>query len=182
MYDITQEMIDDLKARLSINGLPTDKWTDEELTALLTQSAAVIGTQYVQGELNNEYTYDFNSEIYTTICYPVKTDDIHVQLNNEDITEHIEHVTSDGILTFDKQYTGKLCVSYNNQADNEIINDYICLVAIEMLKNNSSLGNISSITEGDLSITYDSNSTTRASLDNIANELRNMYGARVRLL
>ena len=182
MYTVTPEMITNLKARFSVNGLPSEKWTDEELTALLTQSAAVIGTQYVQGELNTEYMYDYNGEVYTTICYPVRTDDITAHLDGEDITEHIEHATTEGIITFEGVYTGKLCISYNNQADTETIDDYICLVAIEMLKNSSSGGNIASIQEGDVTVSYDTNSTTRASLDTIANELRCMYGARVRLL
>jgi hypothetical protein len=68
-----------------------------------------------------------------------------------------------------------------NCADADIIEQYIVLVAVQLLKAGAGK-NLASINEGDVSISYNTAGADAASLDRLVSDLHGMYGARVQLL
>lgn len=182
MYNVSEDMIHDLESQLKVNGLNSDDYTEEDLTVMLNNAVSVIGSQYVDGTLEREKITLSEEDSITTLCYPVVVDSVILTLENDpDIMDKVDYITSEGIITFKKPLSGELRVEYLNCADADIIEQYIVLVALHLLKAGAGK-NLASINEGDVSISYNTAGADAASLDRLVSDLHGMYGARVQLL
>lgn len=181
MYNVSEDMIHDLESQLKVNGLNSDDYTEEDLTVMLNNAVSVIGSQYVEGTLEHEKITLSEEDSITTLCYPVVVESVVLTLDNQDVSDKVDYITNEGIITFKKPLSGELRVEYLNCADGDVLEQYIVLVALHLLKAGAGK-NLASITEGDVSISYNTAGADAASLDRLVSDLHGMYGARVQLL
>ena len=184
MYTITQEMIDQLKTSFTLNHIPTDKYTDDELGTILQQSVTLIGGAYVEGETITEYDPEFSGDTYITISYPILNDpeELNVTIDGNTTSDLVRSVQSNGVIHFNRPVEGQLEVTYTQALAEDVIQQYITLVALQLLGRAENGGNLSSINEGDVSISYDTTGNSTGTLDGLIAEVHGMFGARVKLL
>jgi len=181
VYNVTNEDISSLRSLLASNGMNPDNYTSEQLTGMIQQAVTLIGDEYVQGYNEVDYDYDYHGSIYLTALYPIITDDVTVTLDDVDVTNKIQSITNDGVIKFSEDLHGLLKITYTNGVDTNVIKQYVLLASMNLLKSTTG-GIISSINEGDVSISYDTSSITATSLDGIITTVHNMFGARVSMI
>ena len=182
MYNITNELLEQLKASLHLNNIPIDKYSDDELMAVLSQAVTLIGASYVEGEVTSEYMPDFEGDTYITISYPILTDEVVCTVDGVVREDIVKSVSSTGIIRFQSDLSGDLEVTYTQGLPMDTINQYLVLVAVQILGKLNGTGTVSNINEGDVSVGYDTSGTTRGSLDSLIMDVHNLFGARVRML
>ena len=171
--------ISDLRELLQVYGIDDSQYTDTQLQLLLKQARAFIGD--VTPTEHTDYVERFNGKRYMTQFYPVGVESVTVTVEGESITPH--YISEDGIIYFDKIVNGELQCTYTQQLSEEDISSAVIPLTVYMIKDNMG-GNMSSITEGDVSVSFDNNSTVSTSnqINRLIESLRQKYKARVVLL
>jgi hypothetical protein len=171
--------ISDLRELLQVYGIDDSQYTDTQLQLLLKQARTYIGD--VTPTSHTDYVERFNGKRYMTQYYPVGVDSVTILVDEESITP--KYITEEGIIYFDNMVTGELRCTYTQQLSEEEISDAILPLTVYMIKDNIG-GNMSSITEGDVSVSFDNNSTVSTSnqINRLIESLRNKYKSRVVLL
>lgn len=184
MYNVTNEEITQLRSLLQANGLDDTTLTDEQLCQLIQQSVTLIGEDYVTGSTEVEYDYDFNGDMYMTMSYPIIADEVTVKLDGLDIpVEDILHITSEGVIRFRRELEGLLEVHYRNGLPGSTMTEYLLLATLHLIRGGvNGTGNISSITEGDVNVSYDNTTNSSNSLNGVITAIHGLYGARVRMI
>ena len=181
---MTNTAIETLRTLLQANKITTT-YTDEELEAIITQALLLVNAPYTTDNTYNDYVHTFNGTSYITQYYPLKTishDDIIVTLDDVNVNEYISNLTRDGIIYFDRPLRGRLNITYTVGLDTNDINNYIVPIALYLIKDNEGM-NMNSVQEGDVTVNYSNMATsTCAGIDALIGNLRNRYGARVRLI
>jgi hypothetical protein len=120
--------------------------------------------------------------MYTTVCYPVVPDSVTISLDDVDLTDRIKSVSADGmILLADTVDGGQLKIVYTCRLNAEALQNGILLVMLNLIQSQGG-GTLSSISEGDVSVSYDTAGSSVASLDALVANVRAAYGARVRMI
>jgi hypothetical protein len=97
--------------------------------------------------------------------------------------EDILHITSEGVIKFKRKLSGLLEVSYINGLSVDVMSGYLLLATSQLLKSNPVTGgSIGSITEGDVSVSYDNTGNTMNTLDSVITTIHSMFGARVKMI
>jgi hypothetical protein len=182
MYNTTSEMIETLRTMLETIGIQADEYTDTQLAGMIQNAATLIGEEYTTPRSEVDYDYDFHGDLYLTAEYPILARDLQIQLDERDITESIQSITNEGVIHFKEKQDGVLRVTYNVGLAGDVVQEYILLAAMYLAADNSHKGNISSITEGDVSISYNTTSNTYNSLDSVIRGIHEMFGARVKMI
>ena len=154
------------------------------LCQLIQQSVTLIGEDYVTGTCETEYDYNFNGDMYMTMSYPVVTSEVLVKLDDVEVPAgDILHVTSEGVIRFKRDLQGLLEVRYRNGVNDSTMTDFLLLATLHLIRGGSSgTGNISSITEGDVNVSYDNTTNSNNSLNGVITTVHGLYGARVRMI
>ena len=181
MYNITPEMIEKLRALLEAKGIPASE-DDNQLALLISQATTLIGDEYIHPRSEVDYDYDFKGDLYITAEYPILTEEVEVYLDDKNITSSILSITCEGVIHFKQDYEGILKTNYTVGLSDEKIEDYLLLATMYLCADDNNMGNVSSITEGDVSIGYDRTGNTGNSLDSIISEVHKQFGARVKLI
>jgi hypothetical protein len=182
VYSVNNEEITQLRTLLQNGGIDDTTYTDEQLGQLIQQAVTLIGEDYVTGTSEVEYDYQFNGDMYMTMTYPVIPDEVMVKLDGVALPEEdILHITSEGVIKFKRKLSGLLEVSYINGLSVDVMSGYLLLATSQLLKSNPVTGgSIGSITEGDVSVSYDNTGNTMNTLDSVITTIHSMFGARVK--
>ena len=175
-------LTDDIIEILNANGIDTTKYDETRINALYNEALKLIDAPFTKTTTHTDYINIFHDNKYITNFYPVLLDDdITIKLN-DNIVEPVK-VTKEGIIYFKNNMHGVLEVTYNVGIDDDDINNYIIPLIVAMIKNNENRNGISSISEGDISISYNATTGTVAtSIDDIIKNIRNKYAGRLRLI
>ena len=183
-YDKITTTIEILRTLLQANDIHEyDDAQDSVLEAFISEAKMLINEPFCNDTTYNDYVEGFTGKKYVTDYYPLKADCLEVTFNDIDISEHIKKITEEGIIYFDKQFNhGTLDVTYVVGLSSEDIENYIIPITLYLIRDKTGR-NVSSITEGDVSISYN-NSTggTAMQIDTLINNLKDKYCARLCLL
>lgn len=182
MYNVDEEMIQSLREMLTSRGIKEEEYTDAQLTSMIQQAVTIIGEEYVSSRNEIDYDYTFNGDIYLTAEYPITPGQVTAAIDDVDITSDIKSITREGVIQFKKDHDGVLRVEYNVGLTSDIVQESILLAAMYITADSDHAGNISSINEGDVSISYDRSTNTSNSLDGIVKDIHNQFGARVKMI
>lgn len=182
MYNVTLEDLTSLREQLQANGISSEEYTNAQLTQMIHNAVTLIGEEYVTSRCEIDYDYAFHGDMYLTAEYPITPTRIQVSLDDEDITDKIESITREGAIHFKEDLGGVLKVEYEVGLTSDIAREYVLLASMYLTKSNNNMGSISSINEGDVSVSYDTTNNARNSLDGIINEIHGQFGARVRMI
>ena len=184
MYNITSEDLTSLRTLLQSNGIDDTMYADSQLCQLIQQSVTLIGEDYVSGSCETEYDYTFEGDMYMTMSYPVVTDEVTVKLDGVHVpSEDILHITSEGVIRFNRDLEGLLEVKYRNGVNDSTMKEFLMLATLHLIRGGSSgTGNISSIQEGDVNVSYDNTTNSNNSLNGVIQTVHDLYGARVRMI
>lgn len=176
------DAISTLRTLIETNKITTT-YTDEQLEAIIQEALLLVNAPYTTDTTYNDYIHEYDASTYITQYYPLKSIKVlQCTLNEENINDYIVHATRDGIIYFDRHLRGRLEVTYTVGLDDEDINNYILPIALYLVKDLEGK-NINSIQEGDVTVQYNNlSSSTSAGIDALVANLRNRYGARVRLI
>lgn len=182
MYNVDEEMIENLREMLTSRGINAEEYTEAQLSSMIQQAVTLIGEEYVSSRTEVDYDYTFTGDIYLTAEYPITPEAVTVTLDDVDITDSIKSITKEGVIHFNEDHDGVLRVEYNVGLTSDVVQDSILLAAMYLLGDSAHMGNISSINEGDVSISYDRTNNTANSLDGVINNVHKQFGARVKMI
>lgn len=176
MTDITT-----LREYLQLRGIDDTAYTDEQLQLLISQATAYIGEDFVNPTTHEDYLRHYEGTRYMTDYYPVDVSSCVVLVDGEEVTPH--KITEEGIIYFENHIQGELLCTYVQAIDETAIEQALFGVIGYMIADTTG-GNMKSINEGDISITYDTdnNLSTSSQISHLIESLRNKYKARVRLI
>ena len=165
VYNVENNLDDDeLKTLINIKL--------KELDSLMFTD--IIGKNY------SEANYDFKGNSIVLDHYPVKSIE-SLKLNDKDCEfKGVEN--NYGIIHLSKPMKGVIEVTYNTGYDDEDYNTIIEPLLMDMvaytLKYLGDKGNISSVSEGDVSISYDTTNNLGNTINNRINRLSSLYSIR----
>lgn len=175
--------IQTLRTQLQAVGVDDSQYTDEQLQAIIENARSVLG-DCVEERTHEDYVRHFSNDVYTTNYYPILTDDVEVTCDDKAV--QVDKITKEGVIYFTNNERGSLRVVYVQAIDTSIVDNTVSQLVVYMIqqKNGINDAGLSSINEGDISISYDTNSSLRsdALVQKLIDDLRNSYKARVRLL
>ena len=175
--------IQTLRTQLQAVGVEDSQYTDEQLQAIIENARSVLG-DCVEERTHEDYLRHFSNDVYTTNYYPINVDDVEVTCDDKAV--QVDKITKEGVIYFTNTERGSLRVVYVQAIDTSIVDNVVSQLVVYMIqqKQAGNIEGISSINEGDISISYDTNSTLRsdALVQKLIDDLRNSYKARVRLL
>lgn len=178
---VLTEIVEELRELLQVYDIDDSRYTDEQLMMMISQARACVGTEYIEPKSCEDYVRDFVGGYYMTDFYPILADSVVVTIDDEVVIP--DKITEEGIIYFENQQRGKLSCSYVQDFSSDDITSVILPVTMYMIRDITG-GNLSSINEGDISISYDNTSamSTSSMIQNLVTRLQNKYKARVRLL
>ena len=168
---------DKLNNLLKIYGIEKE-YNEEQVELLVSQAFSLIDRDFTEDSVKRELLPEFTGTVHTTDYYPIKKDEnLCIKLNDKEIEPFT--VSKNGIIYFSKKISGKLDITYTVGLDESDMEKYILPMILELVKNANGL-NYSSIHEGDISISK--NEDTVMKLDSLVQNIRNRYGARIKLM
>jgi len=173
--------VETLRKLIEAEGISTEDITDETLQTYIDKATSLAD---IPSGSKEDYVRRFKGDTYVTDFYPLLplSDEDKVILTIDDEVVVPDHVSLDeGIIYLDKPVRGKLSCTYEYGLSEEDVTKYILPIACSLYKDNKG-GNVSSITEGDITISYDRTGTISAGTDSLIAELRNKYNARVKFI
>lgn len=175
-------LISDLRSTLQLYGIDDTQYTDAQLQIFIDNAKSVIGEDYVNSTEHEDYVEKISCRKYMTNYYPVVVDSVVVIVDGEQVTA--KKITTDGIIYFDEQVNGEFTCTYLQGIDTTLVDEAIVNISLYMIQEQSGNGAISSINEGDISVSYDTNSIATSSnrISQMLNDIRGKYKARVRLI
>ena len=168
---------DDLRSLLTLHGIDTTQYTDDKLDALILEAKLLINTDYTSDTCHQDYVQNHSGTMYMTEYYPVK-EVTRITLNDEEIIPLKTRYT--GLIYFNTHLQGTLQVEYVCGLTEQDYTDTILPICLCIAKDKDGQ-NISSISEGDVTVGYTGNSNV-AMIDTLIANIRSKYGARVRLI
>lgn len=158
--------------------------SEEQITATISQAQHLVGMEYFTPTNRNEYIPDFDDEVYVTDFYPIKSESLQVKVNDKIITPRKINY-DEGIIYLNGNNTGTLEADYQYGYSDDALDAHLIPLVVELFKSNGNY-NLSSVSEGDVSVSYASNTNTNGTgvntIDALVNNIREMYDARVKLL
>lgn len=171
-------MLEDLKTILEMRT--GKQYEDSQLEPMIEFAKSIINSPITEVTSRTEYYVLEADNSYMTDYYPIFEID---SATVGDETVVVQQVDSEaGIIEFDKAYTGKLELEYKVGLPTQTLNSYLLPIVVEVVVGMENNGNLSSIQEGDVNVSYDTSSNTSMKLDSLIANLRGMYGAKVKLL
>lgn len=178
---MTTTYYDTLRSLLRNHNIPCDEYTDEQLGAYIDEAKLLLNTPYSFDTTFTDYHDHFHGRVYLTDYYPLlSTSDVVVKV--DDIVVTPRRITNDGRVFLEKCVDGSLECTYTvGLSDDDIINT-ILPVTMYIIQASNGTGDISSVNEGDLSVSYDTSNGYNAEVNKLVQQLKNKYRARVRII
>lgn len=126
-----------------------------------------------------QYEPDFNDDTLILDYFPINSI-TQLTIDNKNITDYklMEEV---GLIYFNKNRAGKLYVEYTYSLKEEEYDSLLDLM-VEYEKDTSLTKQVSSITEGKRSLTYDTSLSKGALIQSLITDLKNKYSCIVRMI
>lgn len=126
-----------------------------------------------------QYEPDFNDDTLILDYFPINSI-TQLTIDNKNITDYklVEEV---GLIYFNKNRAGKLYVEYTYSLKEEEYDSLLDLM-VEYEKDTSLTKQVSSITEGKRSLTYDTSLSKGALIQSLITDLKNKYSCIVRMI
>lgn len=170
-------MVQTIKDILQTHG--DKEYTTKEVENYITEAILLIDSPLTTDTTFEEYHRCYSGETYVTAHYPLKSIET-ITFNDEEITP--DRVDEDGIIYFDKCRRGKFLVRYIVGITEEDTKKYLIPLVVALIENKEGK-NISSITEGDVSVSYNNATGVSAlTVDSLLASLKEKYCSRVVLL
>lgn len=179
----------ELKNYLKMNNITLDL-TDEELINLcevkLNQLEGLIGIN-INPKVNTIYINNFSSDVIFLDYYPVLSiQKLIINDKNLNLDDYML-IPKEGIIYFNHIFNGKIeleyLVGFTQQEFNSTIKALLYdIILYTFQKADNQFGEISSITEGNVSISYNSNTSLYTQINNKINSLKNRYHCRCVML
>lgn len=182
-------LLTEFKQYLTLNNITTE-FTDEELELLLNNKVNELIT-YTGIEINpvthTEFKRGFSDDIYELDFYPIK-EISELKVDGKSITS--DRYTCDGergVLYFNYCLNGLLFCKYVSGVSETVFDTKVKPLLFDMagytLKGeNSLLGTVSSIKEGDVQVNYDTSTSLGGLIVSRLNNLKGMYSCRVKVI
>lgn len=155
-------------------------YTTDQLETYIKQAMMLAEINSI-APTEKEYKRHYHDEVFLTSYYPITNpEQMVIQINGEDITPDFV-LDTEGIIYFDKMYTGTLYVEYEHGILEEDITNLLVPLAFNLFVDSNG-GNLASITEGDISVSYKTDGTSLQSNDDLISRLRGKYEARVKFI
>lgn len=180
--------IDELRLILKVDGVEADNYSDEELNQLVTYYTRLfnnlISFNYIAREYN-EYIplFEYTSSVLIN-HYPIQEIST-LTIENKDYINKLKHVNAEsGLIYFTEPVLGDLQITYMSGWSEEDIEAIIQPVIFDLIVYGVKYGAegiITSLREGDVSVSYDVNS----SLTNIRSrisDLNKRFGVKARMI
>lgn len=154
-------------------------YTETTVNTFITEAKLLVNTPHLNDAIFEEYKQNFTGDSLVTMHYPIKRI-CELKINGKTITP--ERVDEDGIIYLEHSHTGKLEIRYIVGLTDEDMNNLMIPLVVALIENREGR-NVSSVTEGDVSVSYNNSSGMNSlTIDSLVNELRERYGSRVVLL
>lgn len=178
-----------LKSYLKINNFQSD-YSDEELNDMcnlkLNELENMIGL-YINPVIKEEYIPTFCSNIVYLDFYPVL--EIKQVMGDGNLFNAEDYILQklEGLIFLKHNFIGELkiiyTVGFTQEQFNSKVQSLLYDIILYTLRNaENQYGEISSITEGNVSISYNSNTSLYTQINNKINNLKNMYHCRCGML
>lgn len=180
--------ISDLRLLLRLNGISTDTYTDTEMEALLeyytNELNSLLCFQYETCE-HTEYQKLTEDKVTLLDYYPVQYIS-KVLLDDKEYSGLVKRVDKhNGIIYFCESVTGEITINYTTGWTEDNIKKFITPVLVDLMVSGLKYGNegrISSLHEGDVSVTYDTSVNSLLDVNNRITDLNKRFSVRARLL
>lgn len=173
--------IEELRKLLRLYKIDDTQFTDEDLELLISQAKTLIGKEFIEDANREDYVEHLSSKRYMTDYYPILVDSVQVFVDDEEVIPR--RITENGILYFEKNVNGEFLCTYTQGFERSSIDEAIKSIVMYMIQEQDNQ-NISSISEGDVSVSYNTDDLMSSStkLNELIESIRNKFRARVRLL
>ena len=159
--------LDELRLLLRLNEIDDSKYTDKDLEHLIDYYTKVFNSlicfNYHIKRYDDFYPADGSFDSLLLNHYPV-TKLITLKIDNKDCANFIrEFNKKSGIIYFNKHFIGDVKVTYRSGWSQEDIDTYIIPLIIDLIIYSIKYGGdgvVSSVTEGDVSVSFDMNSSS----------------------
>lgn len=133
----------------------------------------------LEPKIVKQYEPDFNDDTLILDYFPINSI-TQLTIDNKNITDYklVEEV---GLIYFNKNRAGKLYVEYTYSLKEEEYDSLLDLM-VEYEKDTSLTKQVSSITEGKRSLTYDTSLSKGALIQSLITDLKNKYSCIVRMI
>lgn len=170
-------IVTDIQAMLEAHGV-TRTFTTDEIESYILEAKMLCDVP-LNGESYEDYKPSFSGDTYVTQQYPLQSV-TSITLNGVEVTP--EKVTNEGVIYFSSTKQGKLVVQYTVGMSETDISSLLVPLVVALIENKVGL-NLSSVTEGDVSVTYNnSTGVSSTTIDSLVEEIRERYSSRVMLL
>jgi hypothetical protein len=178
--------IPDLRLLLRLNGISTDTYTDTEMESLLEYYTSMLNSllcfEYETCE-HTEYQ-DLTGDKFTLLDYYPIQYVTSVSVDDKEYSGLVKRLDKhNGVIYFTGTVTGELTVTYATGWTENKIKQYIRPLLVDLMITGLKYGNegrISSLHEGDVSVTYDMSSLL--DVNNRITDLNKRFSVRARLL
>lgn len=171
-------LLTDLKKILEANGI-TD-YTDTQLEAFIDKARVLANIPGLTPHTEHDVVKDFTGDVYVTSFYPILDDAISLTINGEAVIPKLVEYDK-GIIFLNNTINGLLQCTYTTGIPEEEFNVDLLPIVVQLVTDSSGK-NISSITEGDVTVSYKTSSSgsDETSIDALIRNFRAKYDTMVR--
>lgn len=126
-----------------------------------------------------QYEPDFNNNVLILNSFPINEIE-NITINNKIIDDYFL-MKDEGLIYFNENYHGKLYVEYTCCLEKSEYESLLDLM-VEYETDTNLTKNITSISEGRRSLTYDTSLSDGALIQSLINELKNRYNCTIRMV
>ena len=179
-----------LRQQLSLEGIPHEDYTDDNLRLLLTNIINELAG-YTNAPINpithKRIIRDFKSDMLELDYYPV-VEISSLQVGSKTLSDD-DYVLDEslGILYFHSLQSGLLSCQYVCRLSDTVIDNIINPLVFDMIKyrlttNFSNTGVMTSVKEGDVQVNYDTSTSLGNLIQSRINNLKSTYSIRIKVL
>ncbi len=172
---IFMSMVEDLRSMLIAHGIDATSYTDGMLESFILEAKVLVDEPFMFDEITEDYDPMFHDDVYITSNYPL-VEVMKLTINDKIVIP--EYTSPDGILFLDKPYHGKLKCKYKVGLTNDDVQSYLLPIVVGMVQEKEGM-NVASISEGDVSIGYDTANGYGSQVSQLVQTLKNKYNGRV---
>lgn len=172
-------LLDDLKRLLEAQGIT--EYSDEQLEAFIDKTKVLVNVQNITPHEEYDISRDFEGDVYVTSYYPlIESEPITLTIDEKPIIPTLINYEK-GILFLSTEYEGVLTCKYTTGILEEELNKDLLPIVSQLVQEGAGR-NVSSITEGDVTVSYNTTNTgvDETSLDALIRNFRAKYDTIIR--
>ena len=172
-------LLSELKKILEANGIT--QYTDEQLESFIDKAKVLVNIPNLTPHSEYDIVRDFEGDVYVTSYYPIIDDNsLVLEIDEKLITPKLVNYEK-GIIFLTGNYEGILTCRYITGIAEEEINKDLLPIVVQLVQEGAGR-NVSSITEGDVTVQYNITTTgvDETSLDALIRNFRAKYDTFIR--